>query len=304
MSRLLANAGPYTLTHTWYVDGTATNVGDVTVGIVDGSGSAVVTPGTATTNNGDGTYTYSLSDQTTPDILVSTWTRSDTSASVVSHLEVVGSHLFTEPMARAYGAKDDGTAPLSSATEYADATILDGRDRITDELEEWTGRSWIRRYCRAEFAGDGTRSLYLQDGIPRLASGYPLHRRGRIMDVVQLLSVSVGGTSVATTNFKVGSGGLISRTSGVFSSATSSSPLNVVVEWEYGLPFPVDGADRVGMALLVDRLVPSAYPERAISWDSEFGTVRMVTEGGPMMNRTRIPHVNQWLRDHDYRSRI
>ena len=294
--QLTANAGPYSLTKTWYVDGTATDVGAVTIGVTDGNGDTVVASSTATTNNADGTYTYSLADQTNVDILKATWTRSDTSADLVdARVEIVGGVLFTEAQARAH----DSSA-MSNTTTFTDAMIADERTRITDDLEQWTGRSWIRRYCRAEFAGTGSRTLYMVDGNPRLADGTRLNRPGRLRDIVQVLSVTVNGTSVSTGNVVVDGDRLI-RTDTAWSSPTASNPLNVVVEWEYGVEPSTNGVDRIGLLLLRDRLVASAVPDRALSYSDELGTIRYVQPGGPMNNRTGLPEVNAWVQGNDVR---
>ena len=148
MSQLLAGAGPYTLIKSWYVDGTATDVGDVTIGVVDGNGDTIVAAVTATTNNADGTYTYSLADQPNPDQLVIPWTRADTSADLIDRIELVGNWLFTEAQARAFHAKADAASalkPLNSEGEYPDDVIADERLRIQDDLESWTGPSWVPR---------------------------------------------------------------------------------------------------------------------------------------------------------------
>jgi len=305
MTQILAQAGPYALTKTWYVDGTPTDVGTVTVGVVDGNGDTIVASGTATTNNGDGTYSYSLADQPNPDELVVTWTRTDTSADLIDRIEVVGRWLFTENQARTFSAKADAAAaniPLASATEYTDPMIADERSRITDELEQWTGRGWVTRYCRLELQGHGSTSLNLNNGIPRTSDGYALHRPGRLADIGPLLTVTINGTAQTVSNYEIDprTNRLIS-TSGVFSSATVTNPFNVSVEYVYGMNTNIDGVDRIGLKLLVDRLVPSAFPDRALTVDSDFGTTRLVQPGGPMRNVSRLPEVNDWVMRHDHR---
>ena len=304
MSQLLAGAGPYSLVKTWGVDGTATDVGDVTIGVVDGNGDEIVAAVTATTNNADGTYTYSLADQANPDQLKITWTRADTSADLVDRVELVGNWLFTEVQARTFHAKADATValkPLDSPTEYPDAIIADERLRILDDLEQWTGRSWVPRYCRVELKGRGSPILPLS-GIPRTSDGFALNRSGRSTDIAQLLTLSVGGTSQTVGNYVLDpvGGNLISKAAS-FPSAPASNPYNVVAEYVYGMPTIVDGVDRIALKLLVDRLVPSAFPDRALSVDTDFGTTRFVQPGGPQDNKSRVPEVNQWLRDHNYR---
>lgn len=300
-ARITAGAGPYSLTHTWYVDGTATDVGAVTIGITDGNGDAVVAPGTGTTNNGDGTYTYSLASQTDPAFLVASWTRSDTSATLKAPIEVVGGFLFSEAQVRAFDAKSNGTGALSSASEYTDAMIAESRERITDLLESWTDRSWIPRYCRLELPGNGRREILARDGDARLSDGSAISRPGKNTDIISILSASVGGTAVTTSNVKVDpTNGAFYRTDGSWSSATSSNPRNVVIEYSYGQAYPVDGVDRIAMMLMIDQLVPSAISDRATTFTDELGTLRFETPGRGGAVST-IPEVNAWVKSHSVR---
>lgn len=303
MTQILANAGTVALTKTWYLDGVATDVGDVTIGIVDGDGDVVVAAATATTNNADGTYSYTLADQPNPDQLVVTWTDVDSTDVRIDDIEVVGGWLFSIVTARKFAAKADATdavVSLKSATEYPNDVIADERQRITDDLEYWTGRSWVPRYCRAEFRGSGSRALDLSKGRVRTSNGFMLHRPGRLSDIAEILSVTIGSTVEDIADFEPDGRHLI-RTDGIFASSTSTNPFNVTVEWVYGLPHTVDGVDRVALKLLVDRLVPSAFPDRMITADTQYGTVRYVQPGGPMNNVTRIPEVNDWVNRHDHR---
>lgn len=294
---LLAAAGPYTLTKTWYVDGTATDVGDVTIGVVDGNGATVVASGTATTNNTDGTYTYSLADQDNPGLLTVTWTRDDTGAELVDRLEVVGARLFTEAQARAFDA-----SALSSTSTFTDADIAAGRDHVTEQLEHWTGRSWVPRWCRVETYGTGGYRLPLHDASPRTSTGVRLHRPGRLTDIATIRSVTVGGTAVPTSNVVV-DGATLVRTDGTWTLPTISDPLNVVVEWDYGLAYPADGVDRIALLLLRDRLVANPISDRATSFTDELGTHRFETPGR-FGNVSSIPEVNMWVKRHDVRVAI
>jgi len=301
MNQVVANAGSVTLTLTWYQSGTPTDVNDVTIGIVDGNGTVVVAAETETTDNDDGTYTYVLADQATPKILVATWTDTSTGDTRVERLEVVGNLLFTENQARTFAAKADATPalkPLASSTEYPDAVIADERARLTDDFENWTGRSWIPRYSRVVLKGTNSYSLWLGEGECKTSDGYALHRPGRLLDIAEILSVTVGGVTVSASNVEV-DGDTLVRTDGHWSSPTVGDPFNVVVEYVYGLPYLADGVDRMALKLLLDRLVPSAFPERALSAETDFGNTRFVQPGGPMNNRTRIPEVNEWLVAHD-----
>ena len=304
MNQVLANAGSVTLTKTWYQSGTPTDVDDVTIGIVDGNGAEVVAVPAATTNAGSGVYTYTLADQANPKLLVATWTDTSTTDTRVDRLEVVGGFLFTENQARTFAAKADATSalkPLASDTEYPDDTISDERARLTDDFEQWTGRSWVPRYARVELAGNGRSVLSLRDGFARTSDGYQLHRPGRFNDIAVLLSVTVGGTAVDVADVEVDptSGRLIRSDSGYWDWPTLTSPFNVVVEYVYGLPYIVDGVDRIALKVLIDRLVPSAWPDKALSADTEYGTTRFIQPGGPMSNRTSIAEVNDWITTHN-----
>lgn len=306
MTQLLAGAGPYLLTKTWYVDGTPTNVGTVTIGITDGNGDSVVAGGTATTNVGSGVYTYQLADQANPDLLKITWTRSDTSADLADRIELIGAWLFTEAQARTFGAKADATSsliPLASSTEYTDAMLADGHERIVADFEAWTGRSWIPRYCRLELPGSWSSTLSLSRGRARTSDGFNLHRPGHLNDIAQVLSVTVSGESVSVGSVQVDPlRECLIHDTGTFAGSSTQDPFNVVVEYVYGLPYPTDGADQIALRLLVDRLVPSPYPSLALRWDLADGSsMSLVQPGGPMRNVSRVPEVNQWVNAHNYR---
>jgi hypothetical protein len=292
-TRVDRNAGPYNLTHTWLVDGTATDVNTVTVGIIDAAGATVVAAGTATTDNNDGTYTYQLASQSQVKHLTATWTRSDTSASMKGVVEVVGGALFTESDARSF----DNSAISSS---YTDQKIAEERDRVTDLLERWTGISWIPRYCRVELQGTGRADLYIGDGRRRGAAGQQVGGQGWSTEIIQLISVTVDGVSVSTSTIDVDRlTGRLWRNSGWWTAPVLTDVWNVVVEYEYGQATVVEGVDRIGMLLLRDRLVPSTtdFGRRATSITSDLGTFRFDTPGR-FGNVSSLPEVNEWVRAH------
>lgn len=300
MSQILANAGQVTLTLTWYVSGTPTDVDDVTIGIVDGNGATVVSAGTATTNNEDGTYTYQLADQANPKILTVTWTDTSSGDTRVDRIEVVGGWLFTEAQARAFRGKDNAASavvPLASSSEYTDATIAAERSRLTDDLEYWTGTGWVARYARIVASGTGSTILDLSKGKCQTADGVHLHRPGRLNDISDILTVTIDGTTVDADTVTVDGRHLHLPSYWT----ASSTPFNVAVEYVYGFPYLVDGVDRIALMELVDRLVPSAVPDRVLSHDGEYGTTRFIQPGGPMGNVSRLPQVNDWVARHDRR---
>jgi hypothetical protein len=56
----------------------------------------------------------------------------------------------------------------------------------------------------------------------------------------------------------------------------------------------------MALLLLVDRLVPSSFTDRATSVVTEYGTTTIVQPGGPMANVSRIPEVNAWVSQHNH----
>lgn len=293
MSYLLKQAGPYTLTKTWYVDGTATDVGTVTIGVTDANGDTVVAAGTATTNNADGTYTYSLADQTQCNILFVTWTRSDTGADLVDRIEVIGSLLFTEAEARAFD-----NALGQSQANYTDADIADWHMRIANDLEQWTGQSFIERYARIKTAGTGRYHLLLADGQPLASDGSQAGGPGYAFRPRSIIRAN-DGSDITTTNIEAYVDGRLQRTDAVWTVSSSSTPRNVTVEYTYGHTYQVDNVNRIALLLLRDRLVPQPtdYGGRATSFTGDMGTWRFETPG-MRGNVSTIPEVNAWVKRH------
>lgn len=285
------NQGTVTLTHPWYVAGTLTDVGDVTVDIVDERGNTIVSDGA--TVNTSGTYTYDLANQDTVRVLYVTWTADTASYGVQQDVvEVVGSRLFTEEQARAF---DSST--LSDTTTYADADLLSEEVAIAGLLERMTGRSWVRRYRYMTFGATGGRLLYLASAVTSEGGS---DGSGAVFDTNSVLSASVSGTSVTTGNIKVDRiRGTLYRTDGSWGTTfpSPSDPYPVAVEVEYGAPALIDGVDRIALLLLRDRLVsdPTDFGGRTQSLTTELGFYRIDT----------LPvEVREWVKDHDYRSRF
>ena len=172
------------------------------------------------------------------------------------------------------------------------------RTRLTDDLEYWTGRSWIPRYARVELSGHGGQYLDLSKGKCRTSDGYPLHRPGRLADISTILSVSANGSAIDADDVEVDGRHLIYDNGW---PVATTQKYNIAVEYVYGLPTLVDGVDRIALKELVNRLVPSAWPDRVISADTEYGTTRFVQPGGPMHNVSQLPEVNDWVSRHDSR---
>jgi hypothetical protein len=263
-----------------FVDGTLTDAaGSVTVTVIDEGGTTIINAQTATKES-TGLYYYDIGIANTADVnkLYAVWT--GTWETVTQKLrtthEVIGFPIFSEASARSFDVSQ-----LASATDYTDEAILDERQKITDLLEQWTGVSWVSRYNRVKLEGEGD----------RIISPPSFH-------ITKILSCTVLGESIATSNFEIdNNAGFIHRTDGFFEKPTSAFPLPVVIEYEYGWEYIRNGVDRIGLKLLVDRIVSSNIPDRATSFNDELGNIALVTQGGGLKNPTRIPEVNQWIEE-------
>lgn len=284
-ARALVNQAT-TLTLSTYNDGTLADQGTVTIGVVDSNGDTVVSTGTAVTDNSDGTYSYTLAAQTEPNFLTATWTEGSGAPIFATHIDVIGSVLFAEHQLRAFDS-----SMLASTSKYADADILAAHDRVADYLEQATDRSWIRRYCRVELAGNGGYDLYVGDGHAKTSAGLPLHRPGRARDLIRVLGVTVDGTSIDVANFKVQPSGVVTRTDNTWTKPTLTNPNNVVIEFEYGQPYPVDGVDRIAMLMARQQLVATRIPSSAQSFSDPAGSYTF--------DESRLPYeAYHWIKRH------
>ena len=288
---ILTNQGDVTVTKKWFVDGTQSDVGAVTYVLTDPDGDTVSSGSATKAGSGSSTtYSATIPNQTQVTILTLTWTRTDTGAKLVDTLEVVGGQLFSEAQARAFDE-----AFLTSESDYSDADIAEERLRITDLLEQWTGRSWIPRWRRLTFMGTGDRVLNLAEYA---ASQGGSNGTGAVRDIRQILAVTADGSNVATSNVAI-QGHLLLRTDTIWPTASWTDPHNVVIDVEYGLPHLMDGVDRIALKLLRDRLPSSRIPDSADRFNDLTGTLDFSAEN--MGRPTRIPEVNAWLRAHDMR---
>ena len=264
MTTIVRNRGPYTLTQTWYVNGTPTDVAAVTIGIVDAAGGVVVAPLTATTNVGSGVYTYSLADQTALNELTVTWTRTDTGADLVDHIDIKGGELFTEAQARTFNKNQ-----FSNTTAFTDAAIADARDRITDEFARICGVAFVPTYARETLAGTGTNRLWVK---------WP--------KVTAVTAVSINGTAVTAGNVEVDSlQRCLYRTDGYWTAAgvTLGSPNNVTVAYEHGWGQVPGDIQRAALMVLRSQLQPDVQgggiPDAAVTITDQFGNLNLLDDG-------------------------
>jgi hypothetical protein len=122
-----------------------------------------------------------------------------------------------------------------------------------------------------------------------------LQRPGYVRDVSRLLSVTVGGSVVSVSDVTL-LGGILWRDGAIWTQPTVSNPLNVVVEYVYGLPAASEGSDRMALLMLVDQLAQSKVDDRTTSFSDELGTMQFITPGRGR-TLTNVPELNQWLND-------
>lgn len=264
-----------TLEATFYKDGNPTDAdGPVTVTVRKADGTTLST-GAATrpAPPAAGVYHYALAPQTNLNVLAVEWSGvfSGQTQTLYTEAEIVGNHLFTEYQARNWSDK-----ALGDLTKYTDGDISAARARITDELEQRTGISWIPRFGRSTM--DGLGSIELQ--LPR--------------DLIKVLSVKVGGAAWTQPQIDA----LHAYRSGRIVSAATLWPAgyrNVVVEYEYGKERLESGVDRIALIWAYNSLTESRFDDRVTF---------MTDASGESYRLTPVPiEVTDWIAAHRDKSR-
>jgi hypothetical protein len=248
-----------TLTHTFQVDGVATDPSPdtATVTITRDDGTAVVTDAAAT-NAGTGIVSYTLTPAQTAtlDILSVAWTATfggqvQTFTDVV---EVAGGVLFTIAEARALSA-------LASAVTYPTAKIVDARTYVESELEQACGVAFVPRYGKVTVSGNGRSTFMLPPRLTAIRS-------------VTLDGTSIGASALAT--IKVLPTGEV-----YYPSIWTAGYGNFVIAFEHGYS---DGperlaANRAALTWAKHELVQGPIDDRTTAFSTEDGTFSMSTPG-------------------------
>lgn len=258
--------------------------GAVTVTVKNAAGATVVSGAATKDLTTPGRYTYALAPQADVASLTATWSGAwgGVTQSIAADVEVVGGLLFTIAELRDF---DD--AKLASTTEYTAALIAEKRAEITDFFDRVCGVSFIPRYSRDVFEGDGSDSLEL------------LHMR-----VTKILAVSVNGTALSAGDIAaldVYESGKLVRSVGWW--PRSSSPRrNIVVEYEHGWAVPPATIAKAAKILARYELISSDIGDRTISIATELGHVRLSVPGEKYP--TGIPVVDAALCQYDARGPV
>ena len=243
-----------------------------TLVVTDGNGTVVSSGAVSKPGSTTGIYRSNLPAQADLKVLDAAWTGVLDSEPLVLHqdYEVVGNFLFTEAEARNAPIVGMQNA-LSDDTKYDDAYIANWRSVITEVMEKRMRRGVISRYCRLKVGGNGT-PLDLSYGYPRLASGADLNRWGRLWDISRIISATNNGDPVTVGDLEIVGYKLYGAS---WSRATTSNPLNIVIEYEYG-PDPVwSEVHQRALDLLLSNAIPKSYPASATSISNEDGTFRI-----------------------------
>jgi hypothetical protein len=268
---------------------------------IDASGVPAVTitkpDGTAGPASGSvtrvsiGTYTFTLAATATAELTLYaiTWTGNigTQPQTITTYVEVVGAFLYTLAALRA--VKVAGQLAFQSTTDYPNQTLLDRRVEVTDDFEARTGYSFIPRFARETFDGDGQTSLIL--------SKYRCQR---------LLSVTIDGAAQTATDYTLADTGLLQRkTGGTFPATT---PQNVVVEYVYGFARPPAEISEVALARAAMLLLPAQASSTASTWITPDGTSysfdpagRSLSGGGRSFYG--VPKIDATLSDPAYNAR-
>ncbi len=282
-SRLILRNAAETLSTTFYSGETGTDAdGAVTIGIVDEAGATVVAAGTSTTSAGSGVYTYALAAQSSLKRLTATWSGTWGSAMTFDTFsEVVGGFLTTPAEVRAMDSIAGETSTFSAAD------LVDAIAYATTIINDYCGASFVKLYERDTLNGTNDETILLSRMFP-----------------TTLLSASIDGSAFTTAeknDVALFDNGYATRGDGTW---TYTDPGNkVVVEYEHGVaksaPNDIRWAARtLARYHLLEQV--SRIPDRAISVQSEFGSIQLAQPG---MNRpTPLPDINVVLNRHRHRA--
>ncbi len=254
-----------TLSHTFEVDGVATNPSPdtATVTITRADGTALV-PAGSVTDAGVGVVTLTLTPAETAllDTLKVTWTATfgGQSQAFTDYVEVAGGFLFSVAQAKA----------IQGLTNQSTANIVAARTMIETELEGALGYSLVPRYHEETFSGE--RNLALWSRAP-LVGNVP---RSHIPFVTTIRSATVDGTALSTASVLPHSAGFY------YDNSWSSGYSNIVLRYEHGAKYLLPGATWVGLILAKSWLGGQNRPidDRAITFNAtEGGTYSLAVPG-------------------------
>lgn len=261
------------LSHTFYVDETATDAtGAVTYSVkrLDGT---VVTSGTASGPVPTGVYAITVPAQSQVDTLTVDWTGLIAGTTITARdiVEVVGGFIFGLAEARAQ-------PPVLDAVKYTTARLAQKRIGVEQECEEICGQAFVPRFARASFTVGGYNN----------PSGVVYTLRLPHVGVRALRSIRLDGVTQTLTGIAVSPAGIVSG--GAWVGGVSGSA--ILVEYEHGWDYPPEDLKDAAMLRLRSRLSQgdTGVPQRALSFSvADGGVYRLSTPSG---KKTGIPDVD------------
>jgi hypothetical protein len=257
MNRIMVGRSA-TLTHTFYVDGTATNPSpdSATVTITRDDGT-VVASADATVDTGTGTVSYTLTPADVPDLdlLRVEWvaTFAGEAQTFTDVVEVVGGFLFSIGQARV-------VKPLDNATLYPLTAITETRTLVEQALEDACGVAFVPRYGREVFDGAGLVTLLAHQ--PRVTA----------LRSVTLDGISVGSTALATIR-----GNVLGRL--YYPDTWLTGYGNYDIAYEHGYEQPPLRITQAALLLAKNWLVKGPIDDRTTAFSTEDGTYSLATPG-------------------------
>lgn len=263
----IARTTRVTLSHTFYVDGVATDAtGTPTVSIKRLDGEEVATPSVSHAGVGTGTYSYVVPEQSTLDTLQAVITAVVAGATIEQSdwIEVVGGFLFTLAEARAM-------PPALSLQQWPDAVLAQRRIGTEIECERICGQAFVPRFARVALSGNNRASVLL----PR-------------SHVRAIRSITLDGVAQDSSTYHWTTSGVLIRKTGWWTFGSS----NVVVEFEYGMDVPPVDLSEAAMLRLRSRIAQgkSEIPSRASSYTVQGGGVYRLSM--PTREKTGHPDVD------------
>jgi hypothetical protein len=264
-----------TLSHTFYVDETATApTGTLTATVKRLDGTSVAGSPFTYTVTGT-TCSFALPGQANLDTLTVDWAGTVAGAVVTFRdiVEIVGGFYF--------GLKQVRDEFTLSPTTYPTAVLADRRVEVEQECDRICGQAWVPRFARYLVDGTGTDELPVPDMMLRTcraASTAPYAGAGFTAFTAGQLSAVAAAPS----------GVLIRTDGGIWPYGRS----NVIVEVEHGADSCPAEITSAAMRRLRSKLgaPKSNVPDRAISYTVADGGVYRLTTPGP--RSTGIPDVD------------
>lgn len=247
-----------TLSHTFYVDGQATDAGGpVTYTLKRLDGSAVAS-GTAV-HGATGVYAYDFTAPALVDTNTLDWSGTVAGAAVTvrDFVETCGGFYFG-----LYDARNRN--PKIPVADYSDAELGLRRTVVEDMADRLTGQAWVPRFKRRILDGTGTPDLMLPDLMVRTVRAVTVG--GAVWSPSDVAAVLVGESGVAS----------------LVASVWPRGRRNVVIEYEHGHDYPAGELSDAAILHLRSRLalLNSNVPLRAISMTpTEGGFYRLDTAG-------------------------